>query len=60
MISKEAGSQERELPRDGGKGEKAVPAWEVFEEGRRGLQRERLPTNNPTPIQTRLSTKGKL
>lgn len=48
MISKEAGSQERELPRDGGKGEKAVPAWEVFEEGRRGLQKERLPTKTRT------------
>ena len=24
------------------------------------FQRERLPANNPTPIQTRLSTKGEL
>lgn len=48
MISKEVGSQERELPRDGGKGEKAVSAWEVFGEGRRGLQRQRLPAKTRT------------
>ena len=39
VVSNKGGSQERELPTDRGKGERAVPAREEFEKGRRGLQR---------------------
>lgn len=49
VVSNRAGSQERGLPTDRSKGEKAVPAREESEEGRRVSRDERSrPRQGPT------------